>query len=71
MEDQLNKLREQELHCKAMRQAIHDRLVMMKPPRQDPRLVQQVPQPQGLRSQPPFAEDQYSNEEEGEYAIPN
>ena len=71
MEDQLNKLREQELRCKAMRQAIRDRLVMMKPPRQDPRLVQQVPQPQGLRNQPPFTEDQYSDEEEGECVIPN
>ena len=71
MEDQLNKLREQELRCKAVRQAIRDCLVMMKPPRQDPRLVQQVPQPQGLRKQPPFTEDQYSDEEEGEYVIPN
>ena len=53
LEEQLNKLKEQELRCKAMRQTIRDRLVMMKPPRQDPRLVQQVPQPQGLRRQPP------------------
>ena len=43
----------------------------MKPPRQDPRLVQHVPQPQELRRQPPFIEDQYSDEEEGEYVIPN
>jgi len=71
MEDQLNKLREQELRCKAVRQAIRDCLVMMKPPRQDPRLVQQVPQTQGLRRQPPFIEDQYSDEEEGGYMIPN
>ena len=54
-----------------MRQAIRDRLVMMKPPRQDPRLVQQEPQPQELRRQPPFTEDQYSDEEEGQYVIPN
>ena len=53
LEEQLNKLKEQELRCKAMRQTIRDRLVMMKPPRQDPRLVQQVPQPQELRRQPP------------------
>ena len=70
LEEQLNKLKEQELRCKAMRQTIRDRLVMMKPPRQDPRLVQQVPQPQGLRNQPPFTEDQYSDEEEGEYVMP-
>jgi len=71
LEEQLNKLKEQELRCKAMRQSIRDRLVKMKPPRQDPRLVQQVPQPQGLRRQPPFTEDQYSDKEEGEYVIPN
>ena len=71
LEEQFSKLKEQELRCKAMRQTIRDRLVMMKPPRQDPRLVQQVPQPQGLRRQPPFIEDQYSDEEEGEYVIPN
>jgi len=53
LEEQLNKLKEQELRCKAMRQTIRDCLVMMKPPRQDPRLVQQVPQPQELRRQPP------------------
>ena len=52
LEEQLNKLKEQELRCKAMRQSIRDRLVKMKPPRQDPRLVQQVPQPQELRRQP-------------------
>ena len=36
IEDQLNKLKEQELCCKAMRQAIQDCLVMMQPLRQDP-----------------------------------
>ena len=40
MEEQLNKLKEQELRCKAMRQSIRDRLVMMKPLCQDPRPVQ-------------------------------
>jgi len=35
IEDQLNKLKEQELRCKAMRQAIRDHLVMMQPLRQD------------------------------------
>ena len=40
IEDQLNKLKEQELRCKAMRQAIRDRLVMIKPLRQDHRPVQ-------------------------------
>jgi len=49
LEDQLNKLREEELHCKAMRQSIHDRLTMLKPPHQTPRPVQQAPQPQRLR----------------------
>ena len=39
LEEQLNKLREEELHCKAMRQTIHDRLTMLKPPRQAPRPV--------------------------------
>ena len=52
LEEQLNKLKEEEFRCKAMRQAIRDRLVMMKPLRQDPRPVQQAPQPQGLRQQP-------------------
>ena len=33
LEEQLNKLREEELRCKAMRQAIRDRLAMMQPPR--------------------------------------
>ena len=40
MEEQLNKLKEEELCCKAMRQAIRDRLVMMKPLRQEPKPVQ-------------------------------
>ena len=57
LEEQLNKLKEQELRWKAMRQSIRDRFVMLKPPHQDPRLVQQVPQPQGLRRHPPFTED--------------
>ena len=43
IEEQLNKLKEQELRCKAMRQSIRDRLVMMKPLRQDPRPMQQAP----------------------------
>ena len=72
MEEQLNKLKEQELRCKAMRQAIRDRLVMMKPLRQDSRPVQQAPQPQRLRQQPVLIEgEQYSDEEEGEYVIPH
>ena len=57
MEEQLNKLKEQELRCKAMRQSIRDRLVMMKPLRQDPRPMQQAPQPQRLRQQPVFIKD--------------
>ena len=52
LEEQLNKLKEEELCCKAMRQAIRDCLVMMKPLRQDSRPVQQAPQPQRLRQQP-------------------
>jgi len=71
IENQLNKLKEQELRCKAMRQAIRDRLVMMKPLRQDHRPVQQAPQPQRLLQQPVFIKDQYSDEEEGEYVIPH
>ena len=44
---------------------------MMKPLRQDPKPVQQVPQPQRLHQQPILIEEQYSDEEEGEYVIPN
>ena len=40
LEEQLNKLKEQELRYKAMRQSLRDRLIMMKPLRQDPRPVQ-------------------------------
>jgi len=72
LEEQLNKLKEEELRCKAMRQAIRDRLVMMKPLRQDSRPVQQAPQPQRLRQQPIFIEEEwYSDEEEGEYRMPH
>ena len=56
LEEQLNKLKEEELRCKAMRQAIRDCLVMMKPLRQDSRPVQQAPQPQRLRQQPVLIE---------------
>ena len=45
LEEQFNKLKEEELHYKAMRQAIRDRLIMMKPLRQDPKPMQQAPQP--------------------------
>ena len=45
LEEQLNKLREEELRCKAMRKSIRDHLTMLKPPRQAPRPVQQVAQP--------------------------
>ena len=40
LDEQLNKLKEQELRYKAMRQALRDRLIMMKPLRQEPRPVQ-------------------------------
>ena len=40
LEEQLNKLKEEELHCKAMRQSLRDSLIMMKPPRQVPKPVQ-------------------------------
>ena len=56
LEEQLNELKEEEFRCKAMRQAIRDRLVMMKPLRQDPRPVQQAPQPQRLCQQPVLIE---------------
>ena len=52
VEEQLNKLKEEELRCKAMRQTIRDRLVMMKHPRQAPKPVQQAPQPQRLLQNP-------------------
>ena len=72
LEEQLNKLREEELRCKAMRQSIRDRLVMMKPPRQALKPVQQEPQPQRLRQQPIHIEEEpYSDEEEGEYVMPH
>ena len=48
LEEQLNKLKEEELRCKAIRQSIQDRLIMMKPPRQAPKTVQQAPQPHML-----------------------
>jgi hypothetical protein len=72
LEEQINKLKEEEFRCKAMRQAIRDRLVMMKPLRQDPRPVQKAPQPQRLRQQPIIIEgEHYSDEEEGEYVLPH
>ena len=40
LDEQLNKLKEQELRYKAMRQALRDRLIMMKPLCQEPRPVQ-------------------------------
>ena len=71
LEEQLNKLKEEELCWKAMRQAIRDRLVMMKPLRQAPRPMQQAPEPHRLRQQPIIIEEeQYSDEEEGEYVMP-
>ena len=39
LKEQLDKLREEELRCKAMRQSIHDRLAMLKPPHQAPKPV--------------------------------
>ena len=72
LEVQLNKLKEEELRCKAMRQSLRDRLIMMMPLRQDPKPVQQVPQPHRLRKQPIFIdEERYSDEEEGEYRMPH
>jgi len=55
-----------------MQQSIRDRLTMMKPPHQAPKPVQQAPQPQRLRQQPiVIEEEQYSDEEEGEYTMPH
>ena len=72
LEEQLNKLKEEELRCKAMRQSIRDCLVMMKPPRQAPKPVQQAPQPHRLLKQPILIEeDQYLDEEEGDYVMPH
>ena len=72
LEEQLNKLKEEELRCKAMRQSLRDRLIMMKPLRQDPKPMQQAPQPQRLRQQPVLIEgEQYSDKEEGEYVMPH
>ena len=42
----------------------------MKPLRQDPRPVQQAPHPQRLRQQPVLIREQFSDEEEGEYVMP-
>jgi len=42
----------------------------MKPLRQDPRPVQQAPHPQRLRQQPILIREQFSDEEEGEYVMP-
>ena len=75
LEEQLNKLREEELRCKAMRQTIRDRLAIMQqnqPPRQAPKPVSQAHQPQRLRQQPILIEEElYSDEEEGEYVMPH
>jgi pyruvate/2-oxoglutarate dehydrogenase complex dihydrolipoamide acyltransferase (E2) component len=73
MEEKLNKLKEQELRCKAMRRAIRDRLLVMKPPRQDPKTAQQAPVSQVHQpyNQVPVNEDQYSDQEEGEYFVQN
>jgi len=46
LEEQLNKLKEEELRCKAMRQAIRDHLAVLQQnqaPRQDPKPATQVP----------------------------
>ena len=70
LEEQLNKLREEELRCKAMQQSIRDRLTMLKPPRQAPRPMQQAPQPHRLLQQPILIEEeQYSDKEEGEFVM--
>ena len=72
LEEQLNKLKEEEFCCKTMRQAIRDHPAMMKCLCQDSKPVQQAPQPQGLRQQPIIIEgEQYSDEEEGEYRMPH
>ena len=70
LEEKLNKLREEELRCKAMWQAIYDCLTRMKPPRQAPKPVQQAPQPHRLLQQPILIEEeQYSDKEEGEFVM--
>ena len=57
LEEQLNKLREKKLCCKAMRQFIRDHLTMLKTPRQAPKPMQQAPQPRRLLQQPILIEE--------------
>jgi hypothetical protein len=72
LEEQLNKLKEEELCYKAMRQTIRDCLAMMQPLHQAPKSVSQAPQPQRLRQQPILIEEEtYLDEEEGEYVMPH
>ena len=73
VEEQLNRLKEEELCCKAMRQHIRERMVMLQQdqaPRPEPAPVPRAPQPVRLRPRPIIIEEEmYSGEEEGEYRM--
>ena len=73
VEEQLNKFKEEELCCKAMRQQIRERMVMLQQdqsPRPEPALVPHAPQPVRLRLRRIIIEEEmYSDEEEGEYIM--
>ena len=73
VEEKLNRLKEEELCCKAMWQQIRERIVMLQQdqaPRPEPAPVPRAPQPVRLRPRPIIIEEEmYSDEEEGEYRM--
>ena len=73
VEEQLNRLKEEELHYKAMRQQICKRMVMLQQdqaPRPEPAPVPRTPQPVRFRPRPIIIEEEgYSDEEEGDYRM--
>ena len=74
LEEQLSKIKEEELRCMAMRQQIHERMAILQQdqaPRLEPAPVApHAPQPVRLRLRPIIIEEEgYSDEEEGDYRM--
>jgi hypothetical protein len=73
VEEQLNRLKEEELCCKAMRQQIREHMVMLQQDQAicpEPAPVPRAPQPVRLHPRPMIIEEEmYSDEEEGEYRM--
>ena len=71
VEEQLNRLKEEELRCKAMRQQIRERMAMLQQdqaPCPEPASAPHAPQRVRLRPRPIIIKkEMYSDEEEGEY----